>query len=64
MRELSQTAKEGAAKKLEIGSYGQLQTLQWAEEEAVSSLAGDQVEIDTGAVGMNFKVGTPPLKSA
>jgi hypothetical protein len=62
-RELSQTAKEGDAKTLEIGTHGQLQTLRWTNEEAVS-LAGDQVEIDTRAVGMNFKVCIPIMETA
>jgi len=59
-RELSQPVIERAVKKLEIGNHGQLKTLRWTEEEA-ACLARDQVEIDIRAVGMNFKVCTPPL---
>ncbi|UKZ81348.1 putative PKS-like protein biosynthetic cluster [Trichoderma virens FT-333] len=40
--------------KLEIARMGQLQTLQWVEDEAVA-IQGDQVEIESRAVGMNFK---------
>ncbi|PNP38378.1 hypothetical protein TGAMA5MH_09736 [Trichoderma gamsii] len=41
-------------KKLEIARMGQLQTLQWIEDEVIP-LQDDQVEIEPRAVGMNFK---------
>lgn len=41
-------------KKLEIARMGQLQTLQWVEDDIIP-LQDDQVEIEPRAVGMNFK---------
>ncbi|KAM0454086.1 hypothetical protein ACHAO4_004834 [Trichoderma viride] len=46
--------KSDFLKKLEIARMGQLQTLQWIEDETIS-LQDDQVEIEPHAVGMNFK---------
>lgn len=46
--------KSRSLKKLEIARMGQLQTLQWTEEETMP-LQDDQVEIEPRAVGMNFK---------
>ncbi|UKZ55581.1 Type I Iterative PKS [Trichoderma virens] len=48
------STKFNSPKKLEIARLGQLQTLQWVENEAVT-IQGDQVEIEPRAVGMNFK---------
>ncbi|KAL6694561.1 KR domain-containing protein [Trichoderma pleuroticola] len=46
--------KSGRPRKLEIARMGQLQTLQWAEDET-KLLQDGQVEIEPRAVGMNFK---------
>ncbi|KAL6903104.1 polyketide synthase [Trichoderma evansii] len=46
--------KSNSPKKLEIARMGQLQTLQWTEDETIP-LQDDQVEIEPRAVGMNFK---------
>ncbi|KAM0256221.1 hypothetical protein ACHAQJ_005092 [Trichoderma viride] len=48
------SVKFGSSKKLEIARRGQLQTLQWVEDEAIP-LQDDQVEIEPHAVGLNFK---------
>ena len=47
---------QNGGRKLNIGRMGQLQTLQWVEEEG-RSLGDDEVEIEPRAVGLNFKVG-------
>jgi hypothetical protein len=49
------TSKKNAMKRLEIGTNGLLQTLRWVDQKS-GILIGDQVEVDTRAVGMNFKV--------
>ncbi|KAL7934550.1 putative polyketide synthase [Trichoderma chlorosporum] len=46
--------KSASLKKLEIARMGQLQSLQWIEDDAIP-LKDDQVEIEPRAVGMNFK---------
>ncbi|KAH0524470.1 hypothetical protein TsFJ059_006974 [Trichoderma semiorbis] len=46
--------KSTSHKKLEIARIGQLQTLQWAEDDT-KLLEDGQVEIEPRAVGMNFK---------
>ncbi|PTB51813.1 hypothetical protein M431DRAFT_19014 [Trichoderma harzianum CBS 226.95] len=46
--------KSESPEKLEIARMGQLQTLQWAEDET-KLLQDGQVEIEPRAVGMNFK---------
>ena len=43
------------AKRLQIGKHGLLKTLFW-EDYRPATLVGSRVEIDTHAVGMNFKV--------
>ena len=43
-------------KSLEIGKPGLLETLRWAEGSLPTQLGDDQVEIETRAVGLNFRV--------
>lgn len=45
-------------RKLEIGRPGILHTLNWQQQEPVD-LKGNFVELETRAVGLNFKVSTP-----
>jgi SAM-dependent methyltransferase len=52
------TSNSGLVKSLHIEKLGQLQTLSWKEETAVSDLHEDEVEIESRAVGLNFKVKT------
>ena len=55
---VQQSIKErevGRVKRLQIGKHGLLKTLFW-EDYQPATLVGSQVEIDTRAVGMNFKV--------
>jgi len=54
-QQLSTMSKESTNKRLEIGSHGLLQSLRWVDQKP-SVLTSDQVEIETRAVGMNFKV--------
>ena len=51
--------EDGSAKRLQIGTHGLLSTLFW-EEYQRATLVGSQVEIDTRAVGLNFKVTMDP----
>ncbi|PTB36575.1 hypothetical protein M441DRAFT_62043 [Trichoderma asperellum CBS 433.97] len=46
--------KSSSPKKLEMARIGQLQTLQWTEDETIP-LQDNQVEIKPRSVGMNFK---------
>ena len=56
MRQQSIKSKEvECAKRLQIGKHGLLKTLFW-EDYQPATLIGSQVEIETRAVGMNFKV--------
>jgi hypothetical protein len=43
-------------KSLEIAKPGLLETLRWVEENIPIALQNDQVEIETRAVGLNFRV--------
>jgi hypothetical protein len=53
-KELS-TASEGDTKRLEIETFGLLETLHWIQGKS-RRLTGDEVEIETRAVGLNFRV--------
>lgn len=46
----------GHVKTLEIGKPGLLETLQWTEGSLPSGLQDNEVEIETRAVGLNFRV--------
>ncbi|KAL9609603.1 MAG: hypothetical protein Q9167_005646 [Letrouitia subvulpina] len=52
--QLKAAKHESHVKKLEIGRPGILQTLAWKQEEP-TELTGDWVEVETKAVGLNFK---------
>jgi NADPH:quinone reductase-like Zn-dependent oxidoreductase len=41
--------------KLNIGTYGLIDTLQWSQV-AESKLGGDEVEVEVRYVGLNFRV--------
>ena len=56
--ELLSAKYDSYPKKLEIGRPGILTTLAWKQDEP-ADLKGDFVEIETRAVGLNFKVSTP-----
>jgi hypothetical protein len=45
----------GDTKRLEIGTFGLLETLHWIQGNS-RRLTGDEVEIETRAVGLNFRV--------
>lgn len=49
------TDSERSARDLKIGRYGRLKTLNWAPRTH-HELQGDEVAVETKAVGMNFKV--------
>ncbi|GLI81248.1 mycolipanoate synthase [Penicillium ochrochloron] len=51
---LTETAAEPATKMLRIGNHGLLQSLHWSGC-ALPELGADQVQIQTQAVGLNFK---------
>ena len=42
-------------KKLNVGKFGLLHSLQWVQQKPVSTLGSGQIEVETRAVGMNFK---------
>jgi hypothetical protein len=46
---------EDVATTLDVGKHGRLSTLKWISG-SVKKLSEDEVEIETRAVGMNFKV--------
>ena len=52
---LLETPEGSSIKTLQIGNLGLLQTLKW-EQARLEDLLGDDIEIKTYAVGMNFKV--------
>lgn len=54
-KELSQKAGSTMHKRLEVEKKGLLQTLQWLQY-AEKPLANDEVEVETRASGLNFKV--------
>ena len=54
-KELLDTKHESYPRKLEIGRPGILHTLAWRQEEPME-LKSDWVEVETRAVGLNFKV--------
>ena len=54
-KELLDTKHASFPRKLEIGRPGILQTLAWKQEEPLE-LKSDWVEVETRAVGLNFKV--------
>ena len=56
-KELSAAKHDSYPRRLEIGRPGILTTLGWKQDEP-AELKGDFVEIDTRAVGLNFKVST------
>lgn len=56
--ELLSTKQDSHPRKLEIGRPGILTTLHWKQQEP-TELTGNFVELDTRAVGLNFKVSTP-----
>ena len=56
-KELLDTKHDSHPRKLEIGRPGILHTLAWKQEEPME-LKSDWVEIETRAVGLNFKVDT------
>lgn len=43
-------------KKIEIGAYGALDTVHWAEDSPPQTLSGDEIEVDVEFVGLNFRV--------
>ena len=53
--ELSHKEESSVPKRLEIGKKGLLQTLQWLQFPE-KTLGADEVEVETRASGMNFKV--------
>ncbi|KAL9623833.1 MAG: hypothetical protein Q9160_001824 [Pyrenula sp. 1 TL-2023] len=52
--QLSTISETELPRKLELGKIGQLQSLQWAQVEPIV-LAKDEIEVETCAVGLNFK---------
>ncbi|KAL8697589.1 MAG: hypothetical protein Q9201_007050 [Fulgogasparrea decipioides] len=52
--ELSVASEEELPRKLQIGKAGLLQSLQWVQEAPIV-LAPDEIEVETRAVGLNFK---------
>ena len=56
--ELLSTKQSSYPRRLEIGRPGILHTLAWKQHEP-AELKGDFVELETRAVGLNFKVSTP-----
>ena len=52
----------GHVKMLEITKPGLLDTLHWLEGSLPSVLQGNQIEVETRAVGLNFRVSRVPLK--
>lgn len=55
MSQDTQASVESGPRKLDIARMGQLQTLQWVEDEE-KSLKDFEIEIEPRAVGVNFKV--------
>lgn len=49
--------EEHIPKRLNIGRFGLLQSLQWVQEKSIGTLAPGQIEVEPRAVGMNFKEG-------
>ena len=49
--------EEQTQKRLNIGRFGLLQSLQWVQEKPIGTLAPGQIEVEPRAVGMNFKEG-------
>ena len=54
-KQLSVVSEEELPRKLQIGKPGLLQSLQWVQEKPIV-LAQDEIEVETCAVGLNFKV--------
>ena len=52
----------GHVKMLEITKPGLLDTLHWLEGSLPTVLQANQVEVETRAVGLNFRVSSVPLK--
>jgi hypothetical protein len=48
--------KEQPLKKINIGKFGLLHSIQWVQQKSISNLAPGQIEVEPRAVGMNFKV--------
>lgn len=59
-KELLSEKDSSYPRRLEIGRPGILQTLTWKQQEP-AELKGDFVELETRAVGLNFKVSIPLL---
>lgn len=57
---LSAVMEEERPRKLEVGRPGLLQTLRWVQGAPIV-LTNDQIEVETCAVGLNFKVFSPTL---
>ena len=55
--ELMSAKNDSYPMRLTIGKPGTMNTLAWKQDEPID-LKGDSVEIETRAVGLNFKVGT------
>jgi hypothetical protein len=55
-KELLEGQDESRPKQLDIGRPGALQTLHWKQVQPLRPLAGDWVELEPRAVGLNFKV--------
>jgi 2-polyprenyl-3-methyl-5-hydroxy-6-metoxy-1,4-benzoquinol methylase len=60
LNELLSAKHDSYPRRLEIGRPGILTTLAWKQDEP-ADLKGEFVEIETRAVGLNFKVSTPLL---
>lgn len=55
---LSAVVEEERPRKLEVGKPGLLQSLRWVQGTPIV-LTNDQIEVETCAVGLNFKVCSP-----
>ena len=54
-KQVSVVSEEALPRKLEMGKIGLLQTLRWVQGTPIV-LTHDQIEVETCAVGLNFKV--------
>lgn len=62
-KELSTILETELPRKLALGKAGQLQSLQWVQAAPIV-LAKDEIEVETRAVGLNFKVCFPNAQAA
>ena len=58
--QLSSIPPPHTPRKLDIGSFGQLETLQWVPKTINQPLGSGEVEVDIHYVGLNFRVTSPP----